>query len=211
MCSRYFVELSPELRPIIEAARRSPLAAKMLNSLGKPVAKDGEIWPTDISAVICSNSRGMRAAFPMIWGFSMSDFENTKRSAPLINTRIETAASKPTWKESYTRRRCIIPASYYFEWQRIKTSDGRSKPGDRYIVQPEGSPIAFMAGVYRMEGEFPHFSILTREPEPGFIHDRMPVLLKREYVAEWINPAASPERIREIAGSAITAVVAEKD
>ena len=212
MCSRYFVDLSPELRPYIEAARRSALAEKMVRHLGRPAAREGEVRPTDISAVICTSAKGTQAVFPMVWAFTQSDIEHTKRSAPLINCRIETASSKPTWKESFSRRRCIIPASYFFEWQRTKTADGAVKAGQKYIVQPAGAAVTYMAGVYRMEDGFPHFAILTTEPDEDykFIHDRLPVILPREAIDAWIDPKTSPEQIREIARNSITGVVTEK-
>ena len=94
MCSRYFVDLSPELRPIIEAARHSSLAGRMVHDLGRPVITEGEVKPTDIAPVIASNSQGKQSVFPMIWGFRQADRENTKRSRPLINARSETADIK---------------------------------------------------------------------------------------------------------------------
>ena len=212
MCSRYFVDLSPELRPYIEAARGTALADKMIRSFARTIADEGEVCPTDISAVICTSTKGSQAVFPMVWAFTQSDVENTRRSTPLINCRIETAASKPTWRESFSRRRCVIPAAYFFEWQRIKMPNGAVKAGQKYIVQPAGSDVTYMAGVYRMEEGFPHFAILTREPEEEykFIHDRLPVILPRESIAAWINPQSSPETVRAIAERALTRMITEK-
>ena len=212
MCNRYYVELSPELRPIIEAARQSSMAARMLHDLGRPVAREGEVRPTDIAAVLAPNTHGLRTVFPMVWGFTLPENPNTKRSAPLINCRIETAESKPLWKESWFRRRCIIPASWYFEWEHLLRPDGRKKTGDKYVIQPKNSTITWLAGLYRMEEGFPHFTVLTREPgdEIRFIHDRMPVILPEEAIAEWINPEASPEAINRIAAAPLTDMVFAK-
>ena len=212
MCSRYYIELSPELRPIIIGARNTSLTVKMMTALGRPAPHEGEVKPDDIAAVIASNSRGQIAFFPMVWGFSQSDIENTKRSQLLINAKIETAYKKSTWKESFSRRRCVIPASYYFEWKRLKTSDGTVKPSAKYIVQPVGSVVTYMAGVYRMEEGFPRFAILTRESGEHYkeIHDRMPLIISGREINEWINPESTMERIREIARGSITGVVAEK-
>ena len=84
MCSRYFVDLSPELRPFIEEARSSRLADRMIHRFGRPVIQEGEVKPTDIAPVIAPNARGIRSAFPMIWGFSQAEREHTKRMQPLI-------------------------------------------------------------------------------------------------------------------------------
>ncbi len=212
MCSRYFVELSPELRPYVEQARRSALGIRMMRSLGRPLAREGVVRPTDIAPVIAPNTRGMKSVFPMIWGFTQSDIEHTKRSQPLINARIETADRKPSWRESWQRRRCIIPASYYFEWERLLKPDGSKKPGDKYVIQPSGSDVCYMAGLYRMEDGYPHFAVLTRDAAPGLrrIHDRMPLILPASAISEWISPDSAPDRLREISESAITEVIAEK-
>ena len=212
MCSRYFVELSPELRPYVEQARRSALGIRMMRSLGRPLAREGVVRPTDIAPVIAPNTRGMKSVFPMIWGFTQADSEHTKRSQPLINARIETADRKPSWRESWQRRRCIIPASYYFEWERLLKPDGSKKPGDKYVIQPSGSDVCYMAGLYRMEDGYPHFAVLTRDAAPGLrrIHDRMPLILPASAISEWISPDSAPDRLREISESAITEVIAEK-
>ena len=209
MCSRYFVEMSPELRPIIEQARGSSLALRMVHDLGRPVVVQDEVRPTDIAAVIATNRKGQMSAFPMIWGFSASDIENTKRSQPLINARSETASQKPAFKECWFRRRCIIPCSWYFEWEHLKKPDGTSKAGDKYIIQPKGTTVTYLAGLYRMEGDFPHFTVLTREPskELSKLHERMPVILPKELISEWIRPEGFPEGV---ISHALTDMIIEK-
>ena len=209
MCSRYFVDMSPELRPIIEQARGSSLASRMIHDLGRPVKTEGEVRPTDIAPVIATNRKGQPSAFPMIWGFSAPDRQNTRRSQPLINARSETASVKPTFKDCWYRRRCIIPCSYYFEWEHLKKPDGTSKTGDKYIIQPEGASVTWLAGLYRMEGSYPHFTILTREPseELSRLHDRMPVILPGNLVNEWIRPDGFPD---EVIRQALTDMVFEK-
>ena len=209
MCSRYYVEMSPELRPIVERAAKSSLARQMVHDLGRPVRTEGEVRPTDIAAVIASDRKGSPSVFPMIWGFSAPDRENTKRSQPLINARSETASQKPTFRECWLRRRCIIPCSYYFEWEHLKKTDGTSKTGSKYIIQPEGTTVTYLAGLYRMEGNFPHFTVLTREPSPELskLHDRMPVILPQDLIREWIRPEAFPDGI---IGHALADMIFEK-
>ena len=212
MCSRYFVDLSPELRPVIEAARRSSLAGKMVHDLGRPVVREGEIKPTDIAAVIAPDSRGERSVFPMIWGFLLPDRENTRRSQPLINARVETADLKPTFRECWKRRRCIVPASYYYEWEHFVKPDGTKKTGGKYAIQPAGETVTWLAGLYRMEDGFPHFTILTRQPGPetGKLHDRMPLILPQGAIDAWINPNTAAVAVKEIAAAALTDMVLEK-
>ena len=212
MCTRYYVELSPELRPIIEQARNSSLAAKMVHDLGRPVITQGEVKPTDIAPVIASNSKGLRSAFPMIFGFRQSDRDNTKRSQPLLNARVETADTKPTFKECWQRRRCIVPASWYFEWEHLIRPDGTKKAGDKYAIQPAGATVTWLAGLYRIENGYPFFVILTRSPvgELSKIHDRMPLILPENVIADWINPSSPADTVREISAGALSEMVMEK-
>lgn len=212
MCSRYYVELSPELRPIIEAAQHSSLAAKMVHDLGRPVVTEGEVKPTDIAPVIAPNAKGQKSVFPMIWGFQQAERDNTRRSQPLINARSETADTKPTFRECWQRRRCVIPASYYFEWEHLTRPDGSKKAGDKYAIQPVGATVTYFAGLYRIENGFPYFTVLTREPSTALarLHDRMPLILPPEEMNTWINPETEPEQIKEIASDALTEMIIEK-
>ncbi len=207
MCTRYYVELSPELRPIIEAARRSALADRMVHRLGRPAAKEGEVRPTDIGAVLATSSRGAAAGFPMVWGFT-----SPASGGPLVNCRVETAGSKPLWRESWERRRCVVPASFYYEWEHFTTPSGAKKTGDRYAIQPAGAAVTWLAGLYRMEDGFPHFAVLTRTPSPGLarIHDRMPVILPPGSIKAWISPATSADAARAIAEASLTDMVFER-
>ena len=117
-------------------------------------------------------------------------------------------------KESWERRRCIVPASYYFEWEHlINAATGKAKTGDKYMIQPKGSEITWLAGLYRIEEmsgiQVPVFTVLTREPSEDirFIHDRMPAILPREVVEEWIRPDSKPD---EVIKTAMTDMIFEK-
>jgi putative SOS response-associated peptidase YedK len=212
MCCRYFVELSPELRPIIEAARDSHLAGEMVANLGKKFKAEGEIRPTDMAAVIAPDKEGRRKPYPMVWGFSVPGLKS-----PLLNARVESAASKPTFKECWKRRRCVIPASYYFEWLHYE-EHGKMRTGDRYAISPRGAEITWLAGLYRIEEgyagfRYPVFTVLTREPVPELrrIHNRMPVVLPEDVLKDWIHPGTKPSVISEIIETRTQlAMIAEK-
>lgn len=208
MCTRYYVELSPELRPYIEEANRSPLRARMVTKLGRPFKDHGEIRPSDMAAVIAPSKSGRKTAFPMIWGFKVPGIDH-----PIVNARVETAKEKASFTESWYRHRCIIPASFYYEWEHILRPDGRKKAGDKYAIQPKGSTVTWLAGLYRIEEEqnlkFPVFTVLTREPveELRKIHDRMPLILPEDAIDDWIRPDSNPD---EIVKKAQTEMVMEK-
>ena len=67
MCCRYYMEMSPELRPIIEEANRSALKERIVDKLGRPLITEGEVRPTNIVPVIAPNRAGARTVFPMVW------------------------------------------------------------------------------------------------------------------------------------------------
>lgn len=199
MCGRYVIEETSEMQSIVSDMMRSSLVQKW-NALF-PVKTYGEMNPTDIVPVIASNRNRQRAVFPMKWGFNGRSL--------LINARVETAAVKPTFRDAWKSHRCIVPASYYLEWEHLTGNNGKKKVGDRYAIQPQDSSITWLCGLYRFENDLPFFVILTREPaeQIRFIHDRMPLILPEHLLDAWIDPAADPaELVRE----AVTDMMAEK-
>ena len=199
MCCRYWADESPEIREIVEEMNKSPLVEKWHKTTG--ITTYGEIRPTHVVPVIASNRSGVKSVFPMKWGF-------TGRTL-LMNARTETAPEKATFRDAWASHRCIVPASWYFEWEHITGNDGKKRTGDKYLIQPKGSPMTWLCGLYRIEDGLPVFVILTREPgeEIRFIHDRMPLIMPGDCVNEWIKPDAKPEKLVELA---LTDMVYEK-
>lgn len=187
MCCRFYMESSPELRPFVEAANRSPLLFKMLEKTAKPMKTEGEIRPADLVPVLATSRAGKPAVFPMLWGFQ-------GKQSLLINARAETAAEKPAFRDSWQSHRCAVPASWYYEWEHLSSPDGKTRTGRKYLIQPEGSALSWLAGLYRLEDGLPRFTVLTQEPGPEVraIHDRMPVLFPREVISAWIRPDQDP-------------------
>lgn len=87
------------------------------------------------------------------------------------------------FKEGMVQRRCLIPATCYFEWEH------RGKDKIKYAIAPQNSNMIYLAGIYRKEGNRAACTILTREPAESiaFIHNRMPVILPVEAVGDWLN------------------------
>ena len=127
----------------------------------------------------------------------------------LMNARTETAPVKSTFKEAWASHRCIIPASWYYEWEHLTGNDGRKQTGAKYLIQPKGSDMTWLCGLYRIENGLPVFMVLTREPSDDirFIHDRMPLIMPGDYVNDWIKPDVKPE---ELLDAALTNMVYEK-
>ena len=192
MCGRYRIEDkedSKELREIIETANRRS---------AEPVRTSGEICPADLAPVLANSRRLAPTAFAMRWGYTL---DGGKR---LINARSETAATRPIFMDGMRQRRCAVPATRYFEWQR---AGGAKKT--KYAIRPAGGALFYMAGIYRIESDGPVFTILTREPaeDIAFIHNRMPVILPTERVTDWLNPACAPG---EILKDAVLDVIPER-
>ena len=138
----------------------------------------------------------------------------------LINTRSETALDKPLFRQSMQERRCLIPCSWYFEWE-IRDAQqsllagmpalqigpapkGKAKHPTKikYAIRPKTQGIVYLAGIYRYEEnqKLPVLSILTREPAPeiAFIHDRMPVIFSEENHALWLDRSKDPKEILKL-------------
>jgi putative SOS response-associated peptidase YedK len=123
------------------------------------------------------------------WGLVPSWAKDAKGAARLINARSETLTSKPAFRSAYARRRCLVPADGYFEWQR----DGTAKQ-PWFLTSRDGAPLP-MAGLYevwgREDGErLWTCTVITTDAadELGHIHDRTPLLVPREAWRRWLDP-----------------------
>ena len=191
---------------MIDAALASKLASKFQIELSKPMITSGEVRPTDIAPVLAPNSKGKTTVYPMKWGFTITVDGKQK---PVVNARIETAPTKSLFSEAWAKHRCIVPASWYFEWEHHKDNSGNSVTGEKYMIQPKGEVITWLCGLYRIENGFPVFAIITKSPteELSRIHDRMPLMLPEDKIDEWISPASKPE---ELIAFSQTEMIAEK-
>lgn len=180
MCGRYYINAgidAEELREIMDAVNR--------RSRGDGVKTAGEVFPTDTVPVIARSRALAPSAFAMAWGYTLPDGRR------VINARSESAEEKPLFRDGMRQRRCAIPASCYFEWERA----GKDKA--KYAIRPAGRGLMYMAGIYRLANGRAEFAILTRDPaeDIAFIHNRMPVLLPAERVAAWLDPRSSASEL----------------
>ena len=199
MCTRFYYDNSiKELGEYYEKAYVSPIGMKFATALSKPLISHDEVRPTDVVPVLAPNKNGLPDIFAMKWGFTIElpKTSNLGNSGSLIvNARIESAAEKVSFKESWNKRRCIIPCSWYYEWKHIKNSStGKVETKEKYLIQPKESEITYLAGLYRIENGYPVFVVLTTEPsrELSEIHDRMPVLMPKSQIDNWIHPGTNP-------------------
>lgn len=145
------------------------------------------------------------------WGLVPFWAKDPSIGSRLINARAETVASKPAFRRAFTRRRCLLPADGYYEWQRPDGSEsdtpgGKGKGAAKqpyYIFREDGGPLAF-AGLYELwrDSSLPEDHerawlwtatiITTSAPdELGRIHERMPMVIQADCWQDWLDPAAN--------------------
>jgi putative SOS response-associated peptidase YedK len=172
MCGRYYIEIdSDELERIVQEVQEKCKAYEQLSI----EMKTGEVFPTDIVPVISMQ----RQQTPMRWGFS-----KYSGTGVIINARSESITELTTFRNAVKEGRCLIPASYYFEWEQV----GSNKKKHALTT---GEPTIYMAGLYRQEPQdpLPRFVIITRPASPSVahIHDRMPVILPKAARRLWLE------------------------
>jgi len=135
----------------------------------------------------------------LTWGLVPSWSKDTSIGNRLINARLETAATKPSFRRAFERRRAIIPADGYYEW--YAASSGPKPKKQPYFIAPEDGSILAMAGLYEIwrdpnkaedDADRFHWSmtIITTSAtdDLGRIHDRMPLMLDRDAYTGWLDP-----------------------
>ena len=151
----------------------------------------GQVHPT------LSSQEGAVGWNPMWWGRPPG--EKTTGRAPFpINARSETVGEKPSFRESFENRRCLVPADGFYEWQVEET-----QKYPHFIHLPDHSTFA-MAGIWtgnRENGDQAGiFTILTQSAHPGMLHlhHRMPLILGESDWETWIDPASTTAQLDKI-------------
>lgn len=181
MCGRYYLDDEIRDERLSEQIKQAMRIATIISAQMKT---SGEIRPTDIAPVIAPSALNRRiGAFPMQWGFN-----HPTKGMLVFNTRMETATEKDLFVSSIDERRCLIPASGYYEWKKID----RNKK-ERYIFNAENHEPLYLAGLYIRTSEehrLPCFSVLTQDAEADIkaIHPRMPVIVPYSRAEEWLSP-----------------------
>jgi putative SOS response-associated peptidase YedK len=157
----------PEIKPRYNIAPTQPVAAVRLD-------------PTSLN----------RELVFLTWGLVPFWAKDPKIGSRMINARSETVATKPAFRAAFRRRRCLVVADGFFEWQRI---EGGKQP--YWICLREGGPFAFAGLWERWEGaegsEIESCTLLTTQPNELLrdIHNRMPVILDPGDYDLWLDPA----------------------
>lgn len=186
MCGRYTLRTAPQ-----EIAVQFELLAP------PPIGPRFNIAPSQqvgaVTAQLEAEGRVVRHWREFSWGLLPGWAESSAGTQRPINARSETAASKPTFREAFRRRRCLIPADGFYEWQ----ATGREK--QPYYFSLRDRPLFAFAGLYEHWESAPGkdaaevidtCTILTTEANELMreFHDRMPVILEPGDYAAWLDP-----------------------
>lgn len=156
------------------------------------------IAPTDEHFIV-RMQREDREALSAKWGLVNSWAKDNKRAAMQINAKAETLEERPAFRDAFEKRRCIVPADGFFEWTGPKTA---RLP--LWFHRPDGG-LLYFAGLYESwrpkPGEWQRtFTIVTTGANALLapVHDRMPVILAKQDVDEWLGPRVPLSRVRAL-------------
>jgi len=177
MCGRFAITMpSDAMAQLFDATPANDL----------PQVPNYNVCPTDnVHVVTGGDGRRLQA---MRWGFLPHWYKTPSDGPLLINARAETVADKPAFRSACRERRCLIPASGFFEW--TKDEDGNRLP---WFIQPTGDGPLAMAGIWQdweRDGDaLRTCAVVTCAANDAMsqIHHRMPVLLASEDWAKWLG------------------------
>jgi len=189
MCGRFVGAFSAEL--LMEEMTEALAGANMTFAL----VDDGQLFSPNYNTApthtvsILRHEESVVVVDPMQWGLVPSWSKDPSVGSKMINARSETITEKPSFRQSVPGRRCIIPMSGFYEWDR--TDPKRKVP---YFVTREDGCLMLVAGIWTpspaLDGRHT-FSLITRESvdDLSYIHSRSPVELYVEDALEWMcNP-----------------------
>jgi len=143
----------------------------------------------DILAIRTSPKFGKPEYTMLHWGLVPFWSKSDKTKFPLINARSEGIETKPSFRGPFKQRRCIIPASGFYEWQKV---EAHKQP---YFIRPVDGRYFAVAGLWdHWQGEngevINSCAIITTTANTLMreIHDRMPVILGKDIIADWLDP-----------------------
>lgn len=141
---------------------------------------------------------GSYKAINLHWGLIPHWSKDRKISRHLINARAETLADKPAFKSAYRQRRCLIPATGFYEWQKLEQGK------QAYCISREQQQLFAFAGLWEYweyDAETIYScSIITTEANELMqpIHQRMPVIINKQEYSIWLNKQASQEDTQKL-------------
>lgn len=178
MCGRFTLTAPPDQLASLFDLPQEPMVVPRYN-----------IAPTQPVAVVRMNAQKAEREWALTyWGLVPSWSKDPSMGARMINARSETVTEKPAFRAAFKRRRCLVPANGFYEWQK----QGKGKQ-PFYITTPDGAPFA-IAGLWEYwEGAdgsaLESCTLLTTSANTLMapLHDRMPVIVAPEDYDQWLG------------------------
>ena len=169
MCGRYYVDddTAREIEKLVRQVDEKMRKAETIH------LQAGDIHPSELAPVIVTDDKGLCYRWQR-WGFP--GFSGKQL---IINARSESALEKRMFRESVEHRRVVVPATWFYEWNKNK---------EKSIFYRENQPVLYMAGLYNHYQDEDRFVILTTAANDSMkpVHDRMPLLLEHDEIGKWL-------------------------
>jgi putative SOS response-associated peptidase YedK len=155
---------------------------KLVDEIAPSFAASWNVAPTHNAGVIVLDRDVLRFQ-PMRWGLVPSWAKDPSIGSKLINARCETLGEKPAFRKALKSRRCIVPISGFYEWQR----QGRGKQ-PYFVTSADGTPLT-LAGLWEEWNGLLSFTVITvpANEQVSAIHDRMPAMLSLDEALVWLK------------------------
>jgi putative SOS response-associated peptidase YedK len=164
-------------------------------NVAEPLGERYNVAPTDEVYAVAEASGGERRLGTFRWGLIPFWSKDQRSGARMINARAESLLDKPAFRRSFERRRCIVPADGFYEWEAVP---GAKRKQPWHFRRRDEGVLAF-AGLWDAwrprpdsdEGRIVSCTIVTTVANEVVrpLHDRMPVVLPDEAWDEWLDPA----------------------
>jgi putative SOS response-associated peptidase YedK len=171
MCGRYALHANPEVIALMFGLSEVPAYQPRYN-----------IAPT-AQVLIIRQDGAAAVATHLRWGLVPRWAKDPSIGVRMNNARAETVAEKPSFREAYRKRRCLIPASGFYEW---KLENGLKQP---YYVHPSAGELFAFAGLWEQWNDLQTCAVITTEANARMaaVHERMPVIVAPADIAAWLS------------------------
>ncbi|SEB95695.1 Putative SOS response-associated peptidase YedK [Streptomyces sp. 2231.1] len=211
MCGRYVSTRRPQDLAQLFHASEWPATEALAPNWN--VAPTNDVWAvlerTPPGEGPAAASRELR---PRRWGLVPTWAKEAKIGARMINARVETVHEKPAFRRAFVRRRCLLPADGFYEWQPgtdPATGKARKQP---YFIHPKDEQVMALAGLY----EYWRDPAVTQDDDPaawlmtctiitteatdaaGHVHPRMPLALTEDHYDAWLDPTHHADELRAL-------------
>lgn len=184
MCGRF--TLNTKKQEIVETF--------VIDDIQLPIIESMDNIPPTTEIPIIYQTVDKRVLSTAYWGLIPAWAKDKSFASNTFNARSETVSKKPSFREAYKQRRCLIPANAYYEWEKIWVN-GKLSGKQPYSIQRKDKALFAFAGLYERwtdsqnDEQIQSCSIVTREAysKISHIHPRMPVILPKEKYQAWLD------------------------